>query len=201
MRYQSPQVWQFDLYFIILFSFVFASQRKSVGSKEKSAGRTKESTSTKLSGVAATNSTTREVNPVTARILKRSRNPDSTETLQHEAIARRAIGKGIRHSFTTPMISQLSQNKAPMQRLDCVSELEMNYRSSLNQLHATIGTDTPAPPTTEDSSLTSDSSLVNLAMIPEVGLEENSEIGEIFTDEMVGLTFIDFPNPGEERQA
>jgi hypothetical protein len=160
---------------------------------------------------------TSQVNPVLAGILYRSTSdqvldhvqPSGGNQPQHtqQALARVAVGKGIRHGFTlpqtknssilpqekTPRISNPSAAESPVEA--SLSALTNNFRNSLEGL---------TTPTDQDrsqdraiarmaayipGSLSRDDSLVDLAMIPMV--EEGDQ--SIPVPSTGPYTFVDFP--------
>jgi hypothetical protein len=79
-----------------------------------------------------------------------------------------------------------------------LSELQSNYQSSLNESDQTNGTGNGGI-TTSKSSLRRDSSLVALAMIPSLQSIEPTPVYELeAVDDKAMMTFIDFPNTGEQ---
>ena len=219
MRYY-PELLDVQAHLLCLQSHV--AQRKTTASiaaaKEKE--KRKETTDSKAS--AATESNT--VNPVLAGIHQRNKPavvhtpatavsapsvaaraaPQvSSAAASYQAVAKAAVGRGIRHSFmsraSAPALTSQPVQKNSSQ--DSLSQLASNYQNSLND-HPAVGATTggidsdPTPLSQmEDSSDASgyfgrDSYLLELAMIPE--LDESGADGASPTD---GFSFIDFPNP------
>jgi hypothetical protein len=134
-------------------------------------------------------------------------------SLQHD-IARRAVGKGIRHGFLTPALPREelqaaipnptaagnARQRETGRQSDSLTQLTTNYRNSLNDMFSS-NTDiaaSSAPSQQGDGMfLNSNSSLIDLAMIP--GVEEADDTGGMelqqSADEGFGWGFIDFPNP------
>jgi hypothetical protein len=130
----------------------------------------------------------------------------------HQALARRAVGRGIRHGFGAPSQPQPATAKLPpvTSTADSLSELANNYQNSLKDDTGISALESDADPTPlsqmqgrggyYDSAgafsffLSRNSSLVDLAMIAPVddALEEPSTVT---TDEARDFTFVDFPNP------
>lgn len=170
------------------------------------------------------------VNPVLAGILQRSHAvpassstsavatgavPSVQETSEPEnsykAVAKSAVGRGIRHRFSgqgslpalrvarTHVPAAVTSQGKPLQKpsQDSLSQLATNYRNSLNDM-VDDGTAFDADPTplsqlrVDGSSSSSffgqDSSLLELAMIPEVDEGESGRSSDVFN-------FVDFPNP------
>lgn len=173
------------------------------------------------------------VNPVLAGIIQRSNNPQTTTITapatattttpntsalgeSYKAVAKSAVGRGIRHNFTSrtlpPVASAAvarpdettSQHQAESNlSQDSLTQLATNYRNSLIDFH---GNDSvvedfkfdadPTPlsqmqgdETTSSSGFFSrDPSLLDLAMIPEAEEGGGLELAN-------GFNFVDFPNP------
>jgi hypothetical protein len=167
------------------------------------------------------------VNPVLANILYRSAN-DSTTALDasrtsaqaagenppqrsQQALARVAVGKGIRHSFTmkkpaplpgrttnvpisdSPVEASLSALKSnfknSLQDIDEASVKDIDAASDITAAQVLSRTEPSAISEYIPGSMRRDDSLVDLAMIPLVedgGTQEH-------LDTSMGLTFIDFP--------
>lgn len=192
------------------------SQRKTGNEPKAKAGkiRTRENRTETL-GVAGSRNVESTVNPVLADILYRSASdqPNSNATatqppgvsLSQQDLARVAVGRGIRHSFTVqktvsstsvpplptatpnPLLPQPGQTSA-------LSALQNNFRNSLQDFMSDETTGAELTSNSEASSsliqytpgsLRRDDSLVDLAMIP------------IFEDGAAnpynGYTFVDFP--------
>ena len=163
------------------------------------------------------------VNPVLAGILYRSSSDQQmstsaqtpgTETQplsssvsippqsQQQAIARVAVGRGIRHGYTAPATLSHSSTPNPLAPKTPVeaslSALTSNYHSSLqnlSRLDAEVGAQ--GQRILNDSNydyvpgtLSRDDSLVDLAMIP---LLDESEPVQPLPQGSNGLTFVDFP--------
>ena len=170
--------------------------------------------------------------PVLAGIVHRSNKPQTTTTTasapvasarpdtsasgdSYKAVAKSAVGRGIRHNFTSRLSTvtsaaaarpdeATSQYKAQTDlSQDSLTQLATNYRNSLIDYHEedAIAEDfqfdaDPTPlsqmqgdETTSSSGFFSrDPSLLELAMIP--GVEEGG--GEELA---TGFNFVDFPNP------
>ena len=120
----------------------------------------------------------------------------------HKELARVAVGKGIRHSFsvTTTSMLPLQEHAASITERSVevgLSALTDNYKNSLRQGQAgtTSGRATEQDPSSSLSttrgyfprSLSCDDSLVDLAMIP---LADDANPPQ---SDPTGLTFIDFP--------
>jgi hypothetical protein len=169
------------------------------------------------------------VNPVLAAILHRPMRqmPDalsiptsgsSKQDSQH-ALARSAVGKGIKYSYIAPAnkavvgtVKDLRPAKgAPITTTgdnskaeESLSQLENNFRNSLNEEpDAAVGDSDPTPlsqmrndPTASPYDFTGflhrDNSLVDLAMIP-ISDDKGNEFGYSDTNLDHGLTFVDFP--------
>ena len=157
------------------------------------------------------------VDPVLAGILNRSSGDSTTTSVnqpnrvnqpQHsqQAIARVAVGRGIRHSFTLPqsdsasmpskVVSETNLNQASSQSpvQAGLSALTSNFKSSLQDFSGPSkdpkGKTGGVPALTYvPGSLRRDDSLVDLAMIPmnDGGDTENKQ------SDASGLAFIDFP--------
>ena len=148
--------------------------------------------------------------PVTSASLESTSTGDS-----YRAVAKSAVGKGIRHNFTSRTLPALPSASGPQpsetksqaqgQRdvsQDSLTQLAANYRNSLidhqgddtGAEHFHFDADpTPLSQMQGDASMSSgffsrDPSLLELAMIPEV--EEGG--GHESTP---GFSFVDFPNP------
>ena len=185
----------------------FRTQRKtgtSTSAKDKSAKKK----------VAAKNGQppVNAVNAALAGILHKSPRPTPTQSSSHLALAKRAVGRGIRHGFMAPNLPEKSKPAAVMQdasetpasvpaagdgsnQASSRSQLANNYQNSLTDLQiasqqqeavSTFGQTT--------NFLGSNSSLVDLAMIPAVDdttldQQPDSEFGA------VSWNFVDFPYP------
>ena len=142
-------------------------------------------------------------------------------SLPHHALARRAVGRGVRHSYAVPTSGNCSGPSAvPIPRsnpadapkpvepstVDGLSELAINYCNVLNQGKTSASplqnTADPTPLSemqrqSNDSTgsfggfLSRNSSLVDLAMIAPVD-EDSQELSDYLSE---GFGFIDFPNP------
>lgn len=142
-------------------------------------------------------------------------------SLPHHALARRAVGRGVRHSYAVPTagncsgpstvpIPRSNQANAPKSvepsAVDGLSELAINYCNVLNQEKSSASqSQNTADPTplsemqrqNSDSTglfggfLSRNSSLVDLAMIAPVDAE-SQELSDYLSE---GFGFIDFPNP------
>jgi hypothetical protein len=173
------------------------------------------------------------VNPVLAGILYRSSgdqqtsmnssdkkisasNPSMHPQRSQQALARVAVGKGIKHSYILPNAKPASQatitipnplavHPTPVQA--SLSALTNNFRNSLQELegYTEENNQVTAVSTTYaggyiPGSLRRDDSLVDLAMIPMLDYSE-----PVSTDEQAaqGLTFVDFPwqEPEEDDMA
>lgn len=134
------------------------------------------------------------------------------EGSSHVALAKAAVGKGIRHSFTVSSVAKAQpRSDADVQRTESaqrssvsssnLAQLEDAYQSSLNDVgYDKLEDPTPLSEMCQDGSATEpffgflsrNSSLVDLAMIPGVEAEspskarDSSQSGE-------SLSFIDFP--------
>merc|ERR1711939_104884 len=172
----------------------------------------------RIKPTVGTNTEKASVNPVLANILYRS-NSDQTSlnrangsnsgggsapNQSQMAIARVAVGKGIRHSFSHPGMKKSLHRPQPKRQESfstspstsipvqaSLSVLESNYKHSLGvQPSETPNPLQPAAPSNVyvPGSLRRDDSLVDLAMIPIVdeGLQSS-------TSDLAGLAFIDFP--------
>lgn len=206
--------------------------KRKVGNEPKAKGtgakkRDREETSKEEVGV--TGAPGPSVNPVLANILyrsagnetpKASRTSTSAQPNVHnppnqsqQEIARVAVGRGIRHSFSHPnarMPTPLPPRPAPSTQVnssgptqptrvaipvveDSLSALKNNFQSSLDAAqgqNAAKPDDTSGPMTYVPGSMRRDDSLVDLAMIPLVD-EGNDEMD--FFSSQAGLSFIDFP--------
>lgn len=134
----------------------------------------------------------------------------------HQALARRAVGKGIRHGFGAPQPRTVQPPAPPPAQLplstsvaDSLSALASNYQNSLNDDSAAVESDDDPTPLSRmqgrDGSLfdavggymgflSRNSSLVDLAMIAPVDetlLDPTNELEDLARD----FGFDDFPNP------
>jgi len=165
------------------------------------------------------------VNPVLAGILQRINQPnavesaDSKATTSQQAIALRAVGRGIRHSLTTstlPSTESPSNNatqdafsfamnentsSSPVMRENSLSQLVSSYRESINDLDCVVASDQQVCPEQQGNDplegfLSRNSSLIDLAFIPTLadngdqGMGQSSSNGDSF-----GWGFVDFPYP------
>lgn len=147
----------------------------------------------------------------------------STETWgvlgAHQALARRAVGKGIRHGFGGPAVAVPPQTATTTAKLppsssaaDTLSALASNYQNSLlnsnNDNEGLESDDDPTPlsqmqgrsgtyydtPAAYSGFLSRNSSLVDLAMIAPVDEGLDDFLTET-ADAARGFGFVDFPNP------
>lgn len=192
-------------------------QRKgSVGGPDPN-DSTKKNTQIKIAKATTNASKSKGMNPVLVGILHRSSNRVTDESSDgnssvpdsQQAIAQSAVGRGIRHGWSSsikpsdiPMASQLrvpDPTYSNEMRDRNLSQLASSYRNSLTDMEQANDILIDADPTPlEDMKrrpaygfLSQNSSLVDLAMIP--GIDEGQPPS---TDESndYGLTFIDFPN-------
>jgi hypothetical protein len=129
-------------------------------------------------------------------------------TASQQALARSAIGRGIRHGWTIACANKadhqvVSDETEPFSedaRSKCLSQLESNYRSSMDDLEregAMLENTDPTPLDEMQSTrpaygfLSQNSSLVDLAMIP--GVDEVLSLNADHCSNC-SLTFVDFPN-------
>jgi len=204
-----------DLGSLLLIKRKTGNEPKAKGGKKRERG---DGLETQGSAKHATHDT--PVNPVLAGILYKSASESAgslhTSTVasprskqSQQALARVAVGKGIRHSFSMPQSKDSVAVRptatpnpltagSPVQ--DSLSQLQSNYKNSLQDLAAQEKS-TALPDSTVSSrqpssslnpyvpgSMRRDDSLVDLAMIPMIdgGTQEN-----MFASN--GLTFVDFP--------
>ena len=156
------------------------------------------------------------VNPILAGILHRSKQDPTTESKpsphtgnfhgppneSQKEIARGAVGKGIRHSFSfngmkpapLPPRPGANENGSDSVVQAGLSALKNNFESSFNSgTREGQASTQPAPNSMSyvPGSLRRDDSLVDLAMIP---LVEDAPVSEPeFLSSSAGLNFIDFP--------
>ncbi|GAX24688.1 hypothetical protein FisN_4Hh246 [Fistulifera solaris] len=135
--------------------------------------------------------------PVSHSSLKQPNQPASSSQL---ALARSAVGRGIRHGITlssksTP-VTDAAQVPDPLlqQRSDSLSQLASNYQHSLDEYrsHGDVRSDNEH----YEGRLSRDSSLVDLAMIPsldDVGAYQHESTTS--TKDEFGWGFVDFPYP------
>lgn len=153
------------------------------------------------------------VNPVLAGILHRSTQPVDSQ----QAIARSAVGRGIRHNYTAPLATPSNPvptdhvghalpapNSNPGQSIqhDDLSQLETNFHNSLNDLQSTNHVSRSHSLPRFGGFLSPNSSLIDLAMIPLVGDSEGNtatpaqpQNGSNDDDPNIGWNFDDFPYP------
>lgn len=130
-----------------------------------------------------------------------------------QALARRAVGKGIRHGFGAPKQTQATADKLPSSTsaAESLSELASNYQNSLNDDSDTLdGLMDPTPLSQmqeqsetyfEESTdtfsglLSRSSSLIDLAMIAPIDDAVAATTAQGATDAAQGFGFFDFPNP------
>ena len=140
---------------------------------------------------------------------------DQEGSSSFKALARTAVGKGIRHGYTAadchrvgprksvPSMdtssevsksvdaSQQSTPKQPPAMNDPLSQLASNYRNSLMEIRDN-------DQLTSSGLLSRDSSLLDLAMIPDV--DDGAPPAPETSDINPGFTFVDFPNPEVQPQ-
>jgi len=141
----------------------------------------------------------RSVNPVLAGILQKTSKHDHAS---QKAIAKQAVGKGIRHGFlpaaktptptreTLPAPVSSSTSLSSLQETNTannLSELVSNYRNSLTNIPS-------ATNEAQTSVLSRSSSLLDLAMIPAVDTDSDSAPTKP-AEELTGWSFVDFPHP------
>jgi hypothetical protein len=139
----------------------------------------------------------------------------------HQIMARRAVGKGIRHGFAAAsqakgqsrVIQSKSINNTQDANLttlqsnaDSLAELANNYRNSLNALNQTTQDSTTDADSVSRSHtpnlasvdcfgfLSRNSSLIDLAMLAPLDDNDAGDHGGLQTDTK-GFSFVDFPNP------
>jgi hypothetical protein len=141
----------------------------------------------------------------------------------HQALARQAVGKGIRHGFAVSAV-QPAQPRSTQELDQSLSELASNYRRSfVQQQNSTasdaalaaaaaeaaaaaddLGSDSDPTPLSQmqqerDESFTGflsrNSSLIDLAMIAPVDDEETSDVATSASNATNRFGFVDFPNP------
>lgn len=129
----------------------------------------------------------------------------------HQALAQRAVGRGIRHGFAAPQPLGVSSSTARPPAVAAtttnLSELTQAYQSSLNEASTDVlGSDDDPTPLSQmqnsgdnyDNSdpfmgfLSRSSSLIDLAMIAPVD-EALEEPSSAMTDSARGFGFVDFP--------